>query len=78
MDVQVQSLGGEYMDEATVVQVLVQAGTAVAAGEPVVVLETAKAQAEVVAPAAGTVERVCVRVDDEVSVGQTLIVLAPA
>ncbi len=76
MDVQVESLGGEYMDEATVVEVLVATGTVVSEGDPLVVLETAKAQAEVVAPAAGTVERVCVAVDDEVSVGQTIVVLS--
>lgn len=78
MNIQVESLGGEYMDEATVVEVMVQAGARVTSGDVLVVLETAKAQTEIIAPVAGVVETVDVAIDEEVSVGQTLMVLTPS
>ena len=57
----------------TVFKILVKPGDAVAAGEPVAVLEAMKMETEVAAPAAGTVEAVFVREGDAVETGDALL-----
>ena len=59
-----------------VLRVLVAAGDAVSAGQPLVVLEAMKMENEVKAPAAGTVVEVPVRAGQTVARGQVLVRLA--
>jgi acetyl/propionyl-CoA carboxylase alpha subunit len=59
----------------TVLRVDVQEGQAVAAGEPLVVLEAMKMELAVSAPAAGTVTAVLVAAGDLVARGQALVEL---
>jgi pyruvate/2-oxoglutarate dehydrogenase complex dihydrolipoamide acyltransferase (E2) component len=51
---------------------LVEAGTQVAAGDPLVLIETAKAETELEAPSAGTVGELLVAADTEVAPGTAL------
>ena len=53
MEIRIPKLG-VAMTEGTIVQWLVDDGAAVAAGEPLYVLETDKVENEIEAPAAGT------------------------
>ena len=69
---------GEGIDSATVVDVLVKPGDAVAAGQNVVAVETDKAAIEVPAEVAGTVEQVLVKPGDKVPVGAPILKLAAA
>jgi pyruvate/2-oxoglutarate dehydrogenase complex dihydrolipoamide acyltransferase (E2) component len=71
---------GEGLAEAEVVQWLVAPGDAVRADQPVVTVETAKAQVELPAPADGTVRELRHAAGDVVPVGEPLFVLdtAPA
>ena len=63
----------------SVLDVRVQAGDGVRAGDVLVVLESMKMELEVVAPAAGTVETLYVAPGDRVSAGQLLVAIgAPA
>ena len=57
----------------TIFKVLVRPGVAVAAGEPVLVLEAMKMESEIRAVSAGVVAEVLVREGDQVAVGQPLI-----
>ena len=59
----------------TVVRVAVEQGTAVAAGDPVVVLEAMKMQHTVAAPIAGTVTELPVVPGEQVAAGQVLAVV---
>jgi pyruvate/2-oxoglutarate dehydrogenase complex dihydrolipoamide acyltransferase (E2) component len=59
-------------ENIVVVEWLVAAGAAVEAGTPVVVIETEKAETELEAPAAGTVEITVEPGDDEYTVGTVL------
>jgi pyruvate dehydrogenase E2 component (dihydrolipoamide acetyltransferase) len=76
IEVRVESMSGEYMDEATVTHVSVAVGALVAEGETLVILETAKASMEVPAPGAGRVSQIHVAVNDDVKVGELLVTLA--
>ena len=69
---------GEGIDSATVVNVLVKPGDAVAAGQNVVSVETDKAAVDVPAEVAGTVEQVLVKPGDKVPVGAPILKLATA
>jgi propionyl-CoA carboxylase alpha chain len=62
----------------TVARVLVEAGTAVEAGAPLVVLEAMKMEHQVRAPWAGTVAEVAVAVGTQVEAGTVLAVVIPA
>ncbi len=53
-------------------------GDAVEAGQLLVTLEYYKIATEIIAPTAGRVARLYVKLDDEVQVGDPLIDLAPA
>src|SRR5581483_7168014 len=67
---------GEGIESATVTAVLVKPGDAVAAGRPVIAVETDKAAMEVEADAAGTVEAVLVKPGDKLSVGAPVLRLS--
>ncbi len=64
-------------DEVAVVEWLVTVGDQVAAGDPLLTVETDKAQVEVPAPVAGRVTELSVAVDDDVVTGTTICVLEP-
>jgi 2-oxoglutarate dehydrogenase E2 component (dihydrolipoamide succinyltransferase) len=68
---------GESVIEATVARWMKQEGDTVAAGEPVVELETDKINLEVGAQQAGVLERIEKQVGDTVLVGDVLARLAP-
>jgi 2-oxoglutarate dehydrogenase E2 component (dihydrolipoamide succinyltransferase) len=74
IDVTVPALG-ESIVEATVGRWLKNKGDQVAAGEPLVELETDKVNMEVVAPDSGTIESVLKEEGDTVGVGDVLAVL---
>jgi len=60
---------------ATVIAVSAAAGDAVAAGQPLIVLEAMKMQHAVLAPGAGVVAEVRVKEGDQVGAGQVLVVM---
>jgi len=64
---------GEGLHEAEIVEWLVGAGEEVVAGQPLLVVETDKAQADVASPRAGRVARLLVQAGDRVLVGATLL-----
>ncbi|MFW5871279.1 MAG: dihydrolipoamide acetyltransferase family protein [Verrucomicrobiota bacterium] len=66
---------GENVESASVAGVLVSEGDHVEKEQPVVELETDKAAAEVPCDSSGVVEKVHVKEDDEVKVGQVLLTL---
>jgi pyruvate dehydrogenase E2 component (dihydrolipoamide acetyltransferase) len=68
--------GGEYMDSAVLVEWHVRPGDAVARGQLVATVETAKAATEVEAPVGGTVAELLAAVGDEVAVGAAIARLA--
>lgn len=68
--------GGEYMDSAVLVEWHVRPGDAVAKGQLVATVETAKAATEVEAPAGGTIAELLAAVGDEVAVGAAIARLA--
>ncbi|MCP5155141.1 MAG: 2-oxo acid dehydrogenase subunit E2 [Ectothiorhodospiraceae bacterium] len=70
------ALGGEYMESALIVRWLVAIGDRVSAGAPLVVVETAKASAEVEATVDGVVAAIRVEAGAEVEVGAVLAELA--
>ncbi len=63
---------GESVTEGTVLEWAVAVGDSVAEGDPVVEVSTDKVDAEVPAPAAGTITKLLVEPDDVVKVGQAL------
>jgi pyruvate dehydrogenase E2 component (dihydrolipoamide acetyltransferase) len=73
IEVRVPDLG-EFAD-VPVIELLVAPGDAVAAEDPLLVLESEKATMEIPAPTAGTVDRLLVKVDDTVSEGDLLLTL---
>lgn len=71
VDITVPSWGLE-MEEATVKEWLSQVGDNVQAGEPVVVMETDKAEGEVEAEAGGRIVEIVASVGDVVRAGDVL------
>jgi len=67
---------GDYSD-VPVIEVLVAAGDAVNADDPLVTLESDKATMDIPAPMSGTVARVLVAVGDRVSQGTAIAVIQP-
>lgn len=66
---------GENVDSVFIVDILVQPGQNVVAGEVLVNVETDKATLEVQSPVSGIVVEVLVKVDQEVAAGAPYIVL---
>jgi pyruvate dehydrogenase E2 component (dihydrolipoamide acetyltransferase) len=63
---------GDYMESATILRWLKAPGEPVAEGEPVVVVETAKASIEIPAPAGGVLTRVLFEEGSDAPIGQVL------
>ena len=59
-----------------VLKILVQPGTAVTAGQLVLILEAMKMENEIYTTVAGTVQQLCCKEGDTVSTGDALIVVA--
>ncbi len=66
---------GLTMTEATIVEWRKAVGEAVAAGEPLVVIETEKAEVEVEAPASGTLVEIVGQVRAVYPIGEVLAVI---
>lgn len=66
---------GDTADEVVVLEVLVAPGDTVMEGQAVLSVETDKIDAEVVAPISGTVAEVLVAEDDEVKVGDVILLV---
>ncbi len=73
MEVKVPDIGD--FKGVSVIEVLVKAGDAIAAEDPLIVLESDKASMEVPAPAAGVVQDVKIKVGDKVSEGDLILML---
>ncbi|RUQ36843.1 MAG: dihydrolipoyl dehydrogenase [Candidatus Competibacteraceae bacterium] len=73
MEVKVPDIGD--FKGVSVIAVLVKAGDAIAAEDPLIVLESDKASMEVPAPAAGVVQDVKIKVGDKVSEGDLILML---
>ena len=69
---------GEGIEEAEVIGVLVRPGDAVEADQPLIEVETEKANLDVPSPRAGVVEAVHVAVGDVIRVGQPIVAIAAA
>jgi dihydrolipoamide dehydrogenase len=67
---------GDFTD-VPVIEILVSAGDAVAAEDPLVTLESDKATMDVPAPSAGVVKQLAVAIGDRVSEGSVLMTLEP-
>ena len=60
---------GDTSDEVVVIEWLVEVGTKVVPGQPVLRVETSKVDTEVVSPIGGRVTELLVAPEDEVAVG---------
>ena len=69
---------GEGIEEAEVIGVLVHAGDVVEADQPLIEVETEKANLDVPSPHAGVVEAVLVAVGEVIRVGQPIVSITPA
>lgn len=63
------------IEDVEVIEVLVKVGDNIAADDPVIVLESAKASMDIPCPTAGTIESIAVNVGDKVNSGDALIQL---
>ena len=68
----------DTVDEVVVAEWIVEPGTTVAAGDPLLRVETDKALVEVPAPVAGTLVEHLVAVDDEIATGTPIAVIESA
>ncbi len=68
---------GEGIEEAEVIGVLVHVGDVVEADQPLIEVETEKANLDVPSPHAGVVEAVLVEVGEVIHVGQAIVSIAP-
>jgi pyruvate dehydrogenase E2 component (dihydrolipoamide acetyltransferase) len=64
------------IEDVEVIEVLVKVGDAIAADDPVIVLESAKASMDIPCPTAGTIESIVVNVGDKVNSGDALLQLS--
>ena len=78
VEVRLTAVAGEYMQTAVVQEWLAQEGQPVAEGAPLVVVETAKANVEIPAPASGVLQQIVVAQGGEAPVGAVLALIAPA
>ena len=69
---------GEGIEEAEVIGILVHVGDVVEADQPVIEVETEKANLDVPAPHAGVVKAVHVKVGEVIRVGQPIVTIAAA
>jgi pyruvate dehydrogenase E2 component (dihydrolipoamide acetyltransferase) len=76
LEFRLSGAAGEYMESATVVEWLARPGDAVRAGQPLAVVETAKAATELPSPADGTLLRVVAAPGSEVPLDGLLAVIA--
>ncbi|MBB4302925.1 pyruvate dehydrogenase E2 component (dihydrolipoamide acetyltransferase) [Rhodobium orientis] len=67
-----ESAGGEYMESVVVVEWTKKPGEAVAEGEVVVVVETAKAASEIPAPHSGYLQEILFQPGEEADIGSVL------
>ncbi|MXZ47272.1 MAG: hypothetical protein F4Z08_09890, partial [Chloroflexi bacterium] len=67
---------GEGIEEAEVIGVLVHVGDTVEADQPLIEVETEKANLDVPSPHAGVVEAVLVEVGEVIRVGQPIVSIA--
>ena len=74
MEVKLPELG-ENIETVEVSAVLVEVGTRVTKDQPLIEVETEKANLEVPAPTEGTVTELLVKVGDQLAVGQTIVKL---
>ena len=65
----------DTVDEFVVSEWLVEPGASVAAGDPIMKVETDKALVEIPSPVAGTLLEQLVSIDDEVSTGEPIAVI---
>lgn len=65
------------VEEVLVIEWLADAGSRVAAGQEVVVVETEKAEVVLEAPASGTLDITVAVSDDEVPIGTALAYISP-
>ncbi|MHC8322714.1 dihydrolipoyllysine-residue acetyltransferase [Pseudomonas sp. GB2N2] len=72
-DIHVPDIGSS--DKAKIIEVLVKAGDTVEADQSLITLESDKASMEIPSPAAGVVESVSVKLDDEVGTGDLILKL---
>lgn len=72
IDIELTGGAGEYMESAAVVAWNFAVGDRVAAGDVVVVVETAKAASEIAAPQSGVLLEILVPVGEEAAVGRVL------
>src|SRR3954451_22877715 len=68
---------GESVTEGTVLEWHVSEGDSVDEGQTMVEVSTDKVDAEVPAPASGTVSKIMVQIDDQVAVGKPLAEIDP-
>lgn len=66
---------GDTVDDVVVLEWLVEIGTPLNEGTPVLLVETAKVETEVVSPVAGKLQKKLVDENDEVSVGAALFIV---
>ncbi len=71
IEIRVPDIGD--FDDVPVIEILVAAGDAVEAEQPLITLESEKATMDVPAPEAGTVEEILVAIDDQVSEGTAIV-----
>lgn len=76
VEVKLTAAAGEYMETAVVQAWLKQEGQWIAAGDPLVTVETAKANVELPAPASGILHQILVPTGREVPVGTVLALIA--
>ncbi|MEM5786343.1 MAG: biotin/lipoyl-containing protein, partial [Syntrophobacteraceae bacterium] len=67
---------GEGIHEGEIIEVLVRVGDRVEDGQPILIVETDKATAEIPAPVNGTVQDIRVKSGQVVHVGDVLMVFA--
>src|SRR5687768_3218810 len=76
IEIKIGAAAGEYMESVLLIEWMKAEGDPVSAGEPVAVVETAKAATEVVAAASGFLSRILVQPGTEVTVESTLGLIA--